>query len=694
MEKSPLGIFVTDDRGRYLEVNRAACLMSGHSETELMSLSISDFLAPQFRGEGLKLFEQIKIEGAAESDVMVRKKNGETFWINLAAASIDNDEYIAFCQDITERKDKEERAKELNCLNSFSQLLQKERNDLRKILEGTVELLHLSFKYPDDVEVSITFKGYEIKTQAYEPTAWKISARLELYGEQTGIIDVCYRLQPDHGQDPFTKEEQLMLETIAGHLSRVTEQYHVEEELKRSKDLFAITLDSIGDGVIATDIEGKITRLNPQAEILTGWTTEEALGRDLREVFHIVNAETGEPSINPVYQVIDTKKVQKLDNDTMLIARTGIKRYIADSAAPILDAENAMVGVIMVFSDVTERKRAETSLKYQFLFEKMLADISNNFASQPSNESEESIKYALAQVGGFFQVDRSYVFSFSEDGKKVSSVFEWCAEGITTQMSIAQGLPLAHLPWLTEQLLHKKHVNIPDVDSLPTEAELEKNIFKSQGIHSLLYIPLIKNGNVSGFFGLEALRVKTIWEENQVILLKVVAELISNALIRISVEERVRYQSFHDGLTSLYNRVYLEEEMERLDTERQLPAGIIMADLNGLKLVNDTFGHAAGDEMLKHTAKILKSSCRKEDICARWGGDEFVIFLPQTTEENAKAICQRINLKCEGTNIEGIRLSLALGTAIRYSINQNMNDLLKEAEENMYKNKRAERSRE
>ncbi len=618
------------------------------------------------------------------------KKNGETFWINLATVSIDNNRVIAFCQDITERKEKEKRAKELNCLHSFSRLLQKEKTALEKILEETVKLLAPSFQYPADAGVCITFKGREFKTQYYKPTPWKISSHLELYGAQSGIIEVCYLKPPLHEREPFSKEEKLMLGTVAVHLSRVTEQIQAEEDLQKSKNQLSKTLHSIGDGVIATDASGKITRMNPQAEKFTGWAAEEALGRALHEVFHIVNAKTGEPVPNPMYRVIKTGRTQSLANDTILVARDGTKRYIADSAAPIRDFKDKMFGMIMVFSDVTERKNAEEYLKYQLGFEKMIADISNIFASLPSEQLDQSINHALEQIGEFFQIDRSYVFQFSDDGKQMSNTYEWCAEGIEVQVDRIQDVPVDMFPWWVEQIRKKKHVYVPDVDSLPPEAEAEKSEFKSQDIRSLLSIPMIKNGIVFGFLGLDAVKEKKVWTENQVMLLIVVAELISNAYTRSLAEEKVRYQSFHDGLTGLYNRVYLEKEMERLDTERQLPIGIIMADLNGLKLVNDTFGHDVGDKMLKQTAEILRTSCRWEDIIARWGGDEFVIFLPQTTEEDAKVICQRIDENCKETYVKDIPLSLAVGAAIKNSINKDLAEILKEAEENMYKHKRAE----
>ncbi|MDZ7859158.1 MAG: PAS domain S-box protein [Candidatus Krumholzibacteriota bacterium] len=104
MEKAPLGIFVADNTGRYLEVNPAACRMTGYTKEELLNLTIPDFLAPEFLDKGMALFKNLKTEGYENSDYIVRKKNGEKFWINLVAASITDNRFIGFCQDITESK--------------------------------------------------------------------------------------------------------------------------------------------------------------------------------------------------------------------------------------------------------------------------------------------------------------------------------------------------------------------------------------------------------------------------------------------------------------------------------------------------------------------------------------------------------------------------------------------------------------
>ncbi|MEW6622140.1 MAG: PAS domain S-box protein [Bacillota bacterium] len=166
--------------------------------------------------------------------------------------------------------------------------------------------------------------------------------------------------------------------------------------------------------------------------------------------------------------------------------------------------------------------------------------------------------------------------------------------------------------------------------------------------------------------------------------------IVEDITERKQAEEKIRYMSFHDSLTGLYNRRFLEEEMRRLDTARQLPIGIIMVDLNGLKLVNDTYGHSVGDELLKTAAEILKKSCRREDIVARWGGDEFVILLPQTAEEKARTICKRIKENAGKAYIEDVPVSFALGVAVKESAGKSLADTLRTAEEDMYKQKLAE----
>ncbi len=127
----------------------------------------------------------------------------------------------------------------------------------------------------------------------------------------------------------------------------------------RQRESLRITLNSIGDAVIATDAEGRVTSLNPVAEALTGWTQAEAVGRPLQDVFHIISEWTRERMEDPVKRVLAEGKVVGLANHTLLLARDGTERPIDDSASPIKDAEGTIQGVVLIFRDITERRRAE-----------------------------------------------------------------------------------------------------------------------------------------------------------------------------------------------------------------------------------------------------------------------------------------------------------------------------------------------
>jgi PAS domain S-box-containing protein len=142
----------------------------------------------------------------------------------------------------------------------------------------------------------------------------------------------------------------------------ISEQRHILHELRRSEERYRVTLGSIGDAVIATDADGRVAFMNAIAEELTGWTRREATGRSLPEIFKIVNELTRAPVENPVEKVLRANRIVGLANHTVLIARDGTERPIDDSGAPVRDFGGRIVGVVLVFRDVTERRNAELSV--------------------------------------------------------------------------------------------------------------------------------------------------------------------------------------------------------------------------------------------------------------------------------------------------------------------------------------------
>jgi len=153
------------------------------------------------------------------------------------------------------------------------------------------------------------------------------------------------------------------LKTMVEELQReITERHRAEDALRKSKQWLSTTLRSIGDAVIATDAEGIVTLMNPVAEDLTGWDEPETAGKPLEDVFNIINEQTGERAENPVNRVLREGIVVGLANHTVLIAKDGTKRVIADSGAPTRDEEGNITGTVIVFRDITETKRMEEDL--------------------------------------------------------------------------------------------------------------------------------------------------------------------------------------------------------------------------------------------------------------------------------------------------------------------------------------------
>ena len=274
--------------------------------------------------------------------------------------------------------------------------------------------------------------------------------------------------------------------------------------------MLSVTLNSIGDGVVTTDIDGKITYLNHAAEKITGWKLEEALSKSFMEIFDLRNETTGMIVPNPINTVLETGMIVGLANHTVLLNKEGDFIPIADSAAPIRDEGGYVYGVVMVFRDVKQEKIQQ---------------------------------------------------------------------------------------------------------------------------------------------------------------------------------ERILYLSYHDPLTQIFNRRYMEEEMLRIDHALKLPVTIIMGDVNGLKVINDAFGHKTGDILLKEVADILQSHLKNKGIVARWGGDEFLALLPHTNNKQAQEIVLDLENSFKKSDRLLLEVSVALGFDVKENMSQTLSHSLQKAEERMYHKK-------
>lgn len=164
-------------------------------------------------------------------------------------------------------------------------------------------------------------------------------------------------------------------------------------------------------------------------------------------------------------------------------------------------------------------------------------------------------------------------------------------------------------------------------------------------------------------------------------------ELTEELAIKKKNENEINYLSYHDNLTGLYNRIFFEEEINRLDVKRNLPISFIMSDINGLKLINDSFGYRTGDHLLVKVAKVFKESCRADEIISRVGGDEFIVILPKTSFVETEQIIERINTNLALQRIKDIEISMSFGYGTKTIVHENTQTVLKLVEDHLRRNK-------
>jgi diguanylate cyclase (GGDEF)-like protein/PAS domain S-box-containing protein len=463
----------------------------------------------------------------------------------------------------------------------------------------------------------------------------------------------------------------------------VTNRKQAEEAIKSSERKYRDILSTIEESYYEVDLAGNFIFCNDSFCKDSGYSQDELMQGSYMKLFK--NPHEVFQAYNRVYRTGVAEKAV----DWPVITKDGREIIVEGSITLRRDEAGNPVGFRGIARDITERKLAEEKLREYEKLQKLLMNMATELINVPLEEIDQAINEMLGAVGEFTKADRVYIFKHDYDRLVTSNTHEWCAEDIAPEIDNLQDIPFELFTDFLETHQQKEIVHIPAVARMPANHKM-RPVFEAQGIQSVIMLPLFCEDVNTGFVGFDAVRQQKTFTEQEIKLLKVLASITSNVLARQKAETNIRHISFHDQLTGLFNRHFLEEEMARLNTERQLPLAVIMADLNGLKLVNDTYGHDKGDKMLFEAANILRNSCRVEDVIARWGGDEFLILLPQTTAEEARLICNRITEGCQNSVVDDLPVSIALGTVCKTSMAKNLAESLCEAEDEMYKQKLTE----
>ena len=433
------------------------------------------------------------------------------------------------------------------------------------------------------------------------------------------------------GEKAWPEETIGLLRMVGDIFTNALERQRTTQELQRSEEKYRNLVENINDVIFSLDAQGRITYISPVIEQVILYKPEEMIGKPLSRYVYVEDLEEFSNSLKRVLDgQVESQEIRVLNKE-------GSIRHVRISSRRLKNGEDS-IRLTGMIADTTEQKWAEVLLrraeeKYRSIFENA--------------------------VEGIFQstLDGRFIVANPACARILGYV---SAEELIVEHSSPERRYFVR-PERFREFQHQMEEN-------GAVREFEAEVYRKDG--SIIWIST------------NALAIRD--PMGALIFYEGTIEDITE---RKRAEDQIRYLSFHDKLTDLYNRVYFEEELRRLDTERQLPISIVMGDVNGLKLVNDAFGHHAGDKLLVRVAQILRDSCRKEDVIARLGGDEFAIFLPRTTFKVTAGIIDRIKIACQNASHDPVQLSIALGAVTKEDPAQDIQEVQREAEERMYRSK-------
>ncbi|WP_138494143.1 EAL domain-containing protein [Paenibacillus pinistramenti] len=326
----------------------------------------------------------------------------------------------------------------------------------------------------------------------------------------------------------------------------------------------------------------------------------------------------------------------------------------------------------------------------QIRFQKMVSQISGEFVKVTESDLDQKINALLELSGSHFQVDRTFFVSLTDEQK----IYEWCNEGVESAADIITELASEAFPWWMNETLKTNFVTITDVDLLPPEAQAVKEMFHSHQMKSLISIAVRNNDKILGLLFFASVKAADTFRGNHQELLNILANLLSDALVKVEAEKEISYMAYYDALTGFPNHTLFKNQLEQTIQAAEAAGtqiGVLFIDLDSFKSVNDTIGHLGGDEMLQQVARRLSGCLRPQDTVSRFGGDEFLIQLAgmeraEEIREIADALMKSISqpLMVRG---QEFFITASAGIAVYPADGESTDELVKNADLAMFESK-------
>ncbi|NES94440.1 MAG: PAS domain S-box protein [Desertifilum sp. SIO1I2] len=357
----------------------------------------------------------------------------------------------------------------------------------------------------------------------------------------------------------------------------ITDRKHAEAALRLSEEKYSKAFLSSPEYVtISTVCDGRYIEANDSFLHAFGYTRAEVIGQNALDLGIWLQPERR----LQMRQLLETQ-------GSLRNMEANLRRKSGEVLIVLISAEIIELGreacVLAVMQDITERKQAEMALQYRLEIEHLVTTISANFINQPPEQVDEAIAIALQAISEFTQVDRSYAIAWSGEpqleANTLRKTHQWQTPDFPLPQELANRWHELELDWALTQLKRLEILHIPQVEELPPEAKGFQESLQSQGIQSLIWVPMICEGKNTGFLGFETVRSPHRWADEDRALLQIVAEILTNALTRKQAQEALQQFAQREALlnrlaSAIRNSLDLEMILETAVHEmRQLLGG-------------------------------------------------------------------------------------------------------------------------
>lgn len=403
------------------------------------------------------------------------------------------------------------------------------------------------------------------------------------------------------------KEELIKVnETLLGE---ITERKRMKEELRKSEEQYRLFVQNVKEyAIVFYDSEGCIARWNDGAERITGYRAKEIMGRHISVFYSREDIERKKP-----WRILEMAAVQGQFKEEGWRMRKDGSRYWADVVINALrDERGSLLGFAGMFRDITERMEAQEALKHRLVIEDLVTTISARFVKIAWEEVGQEIDRTVQEVREFIGADHCFVPLLSEDNLTFTRVYESCSDGIKSHAEEIRSLSLESFPWALDKFRRMEILNIPHTGDLPPEASVEKELWQSQSIQSIIIIPMFSDNSLLGLFGFNNERTRKTWTEEDIKLLKLVGEIFVNALVRH--REKIEQKKLEDDIREAEKKAFETRlrENEKWSAIGLMASGIAHDIRNPINFVALALRHLS-DKDQKHNGKHSKTQKLIED---------------------------------------------------------------------------------